>query len=336
MIMGNFLSLIAVENKKLWKRISTVIMIPILIALVFAWGGLEKLITNMVMNEAGNQTTSQSQSVGNWKDKLKAENTMLQKAIDEAEKSEWLQAKHGIDSDKRKIAENEYRINHDMEPSKDGNPDFWEVVTSLSVWSFIALLAVIACTALVAGEFSEGTMKTMIPRPFTRWQILTAKLIVVVLYTLVLTVVAFISALIVSLIFFGSHGIGDNVFLWIGGKIFCVPGLVGSLADFGLNFLTALVYVIFTFAICAMSRSRALATGLSIFLMLGGSFTTELAMNFSWGKYIFFADTNFSYFITKGAPFYGITLASALIICAAYCVAFLAAGYVIFMKRDIA
>lgn len=334
--MGNFMSLVAVENKKLWKRISTVIMIPILIALVIGWGGLEKLVLNLAMNAEENQKTSQSQSAGSWKDELKAENARLQKAIDRAEKSESFAAKQNIDKNKRQIAENKYRIEHDMEPSEDGNPDFWEVVTSLSVWSFIALLAVIACTALVAGEFSENTMKSMIPRPFTRWQILTAKFVAVVLYTLFLTFVAFISALIGSLIFFGTKGIGNNLFLWIGGKIVNVPGLVASLADFGLNFLTVLVYVIFTFAICAMSRSRALATGLSIFLMFGGSLTSELATRFSWGKYIFFADTNFSYFITSGAPFYGITLGSALLICAAYCVVFLAAGYITFMKRDIA
>jgi ABC-2 type transport system permease protein len=66
--------------------------------------------------------------------------------------------------------------------------------------------------------------------------------------------------------------------------------------------------------------------------MFGGSFTSQIADNFGWGKLIFFADTGFSSFLSRGAPFYGM----ALIICGVYCVAFLAAAYIAFSRRDIA
>jgi ABC-2 type transport system permease protein len=333
--MGSFLKLLSVENTKLWKRFSTKLMILILAAVIIGLCGLQKLSMDMVKNSPDySNKTSQSETV-DWKQQLNSTDAAMQAQIDSMEKSKVFSQKNSLDNLKKQLAENKYYLEHNQKPPESELDNFWDVMTGMGVWQLVALLAIIACTALIAGEFSESTMKTMISRPFARWQILTAKFISVFIYSLVLTIVSYLSSIIATALFFSTKGLDKGVLLWIGGNIVNVPGFAASLITFGMGFLSALVYIIFTFALSAVTRSRALATGLAIFLMFGGTFTALLAYNFSWVKYIFFADTNFSSFLTNGGPFYGISLSLALIICAVYCIAFFFAGYFTFAKRDI-
>lgn len=346
--MGNFLSLVAAENTKLWKRPSTRIMPLILVAVVIGLCGLIKVETSMIESGSVNVTTGQIQSQavpGGWRKSLELRNKVLQASIDTAEKSDRQIDKNQIDTEKMQVAKNRYYLDQNQRPDNindDGssnnkyNNNYWQTVMSAGMGSLVALFAIIACTALVAGEFSEGTMKTMISRPFLRWQILTAKLVVILSYTVFLSIISYAASLGAIAAFFGTGGAGNSVLLWINGSIVAMPGFGASLLAALLDLLATIVYLFLTFCLSAVSRSRSLATGLSIFLMFGGSFTSLIADNFGWGKLIFFADTGFSSFLSTGAPFYGITLSMALIICGVYCAVFLASSYFAFSHRDIA
>lgn len=326
---GSFLSLISVENTKLWKRLSTKLMLLIIIAIVVGFAGIYKAEQSIITKQENKASYSDS-----WKQQLKAEDAGLQKQIDTMEKSNVQSEKGNLDAVKMQIAVNKYHIENNIkpEPTKKG---FWDYLVNLDFSKFAALLVIIACSGLVAGEFSDNTMKTMITRPFARWQILTSKFIVSFIYAVVVLAVDYLAVLASTALFFGTGGIDKPLLLWIGGNIVNMSGFAGSLFLLGLQFLTVLVYLILTFALSSAFRSRALATGLSIFLMFGGSLSLLLADHFSWGKYVFFADTDFSNFVLMGAPFYGITLGLALVICAVYCVIFLVASYVTFARRDI-
>jgi ABC-2 type transport system permease protein len=329
---GNFLSLFTVENKKLWKRMATKIMIIIDVALIVFVCSMVKFY-NTTQKNSNNSSSKSSVTVG-WKQELKAEDVVLKQSIKTQEKLKTQIEKTGVDNSKKTLAENEYRIAHNLKPDNDNNT-YWQNVEEMDISFLIALFVIIACASLIAGEFSDGTMKTMITRPFSRWQILTAKLAAVLLYAAVLMAVTLAAVMVCIAAFFGTGGAATPLLFWVGGKVLCVNGFVGTLIIYGLDFLKVIVYMIFAFALASIFRSRAVATGFSIFLMLAGSYTKLLAMYFDWGKWIFFADTDFSTFVKNGAPFYGITLSLALIICAVYAAAFLFAGYFTFAKRDI-
>lgn len=347
--MGNFFSLLSVENTKLWKRISTKVMIIILIAIIVGLCGLSKAAQSMVTSTQENSSSSGGAGVTvksgssvqvsdsdknlTWQQKLEIEDKALQTSIDSMEKSSKQIEKNSLDSMKMELAENKYSISNNIKP--EDSKDFWYYVETSGFSKIIALFAIIACSALVAGEFSDNTMKTMIPRPFSRCEILTAKFIAVFLYSLVLMVIGFAVIIASIAMFFGTSGINEYQMLWTGGSVLYLPGFAAALVTAGLDFLEVLVYVFLAFGIAALSRSRALTTGLSIFLMFAGSFTTLAAMYFPWGKFILFSDTTFSTFVVHGAPYYGLTLGLALLICLAYCVVFLFGGYFAFTKRDV-
>lgn len=335
--MGRFLRLVGVENTKLWKRFSTKLMVLILAAIVVGLCGLMKaessLSQNVKLNSEG-VTKSDTAKIG-WKEQLRMSNKQIEEQIKTAEQSKYFSQKNSIDTLKKNLAENKYRIEHNMKPADNQFQDFWYMLVNSNMWQIVALFAIIACTALIAGEFSENTMKMTVTRPYARWQILTAKFAAILGYTVLLSVVAYLVMLGSFCLFFGTSQFGNHALLWIGGNIVDLPGIVSYLIVFGFDFLSVLVYVIFTLAICTLTRSRAFATGLSIFLMFGGTFTQLLAQHFSWGKFIFFVDTNFSSFVTTGSLIYDLTLGFSLVACFIYCVLFFAVGYFSFAKRDI-
>ena len=344
--MEHFLTLTLLENRKMWKRISTKIMPLIMVAIVIGFSFLLKAVSGYMEKYQSEKADAAVQMVsGDWRDQLQVTIAADQKQLDQLESSSASKmAKTQIGSLKKTIAEDQYRLDHDMDPAKDTgkNLSTWGHVVSVDTnmnpnfGGIIAMFMIIACSAAVAGEFSEGTMKMMISRPFHRWEILTAKLITTVLYGLMLFVCTLLLTFVMMGLLFGFKGIGSTALLWTGGKIIAVPAVCQALIVYGLDFLTALVYTIFAFLLAAVTRSRAMATGFSLFLLLvGGSLFQLLTIFYGWGKFVLFTVTGFSGFVLNGSPFVGTSLGFALILSLIYSAVFLFATYYVFAKRDI-
>jgi len=330
--MGDFFTLVSIENTKLWKRLSTKIMLIIMVVIIIGATGIVKYYN---VSHKASTTTKISE---NWKQKLKQGIALQKIQLKAAEKETNRMAKMSIGSSKKMIAESEYRIDNNIKP--ESKTSIWqrstEFATNAGYGGIIALLLIISCSALVAGEFSEGTMKMMISRPYRRHEILTAKLIATILYGLVLLGITFLLNFILIGIFYGFNGMGVKEMLWTNSKIIYIPAALKAIIVFGLEFLQVIIYVIVAFAISAISRSRSIATGFSLFLLLVGStIMRQLAIFFSWGKYLPFGLTNFSSFITQGAYIEGTTLAFAIGVSAIYSIIFCFVGYWVFEKRDI-
>ena len=344
--MEHFLTLTLLENRKMWKRMSTKIMPLILVACVVGFCFLLKAVSGYMEKYESQQSGTVTQTVsGDWQDQLQAAITADQQQLDQLEGSGASKmAKTQIGSLKKTIAEDQYRLDHDMDPAKDTgkNLSTWGHVVSVDTnmnpnfGGIIAMFMIIVCSAAVAGEFSEGTMKMMISRPYHRWEILTAKLITTVVYGLMLFAGTFILTFVMMGLLFGFKGVGSTALFWTGGKIIAIPAVCQALIVYGLDFLTALVYTIFAFLLAAVTRSRAMAIGFSLFLLLvGGSLFQLLTIFFGWGRYVLFTVTNFSGFLLSGSPFAGTSLGFALILSLIYSAVFLFASYYVFAKRDI-
>lgn len=330
--MGNFFTLVSIENTKLWKRLSTKVMLIIMMVIIVASTGIYKYFT--VKYPAPNDTKISE----NWKQDLQNKVVGEKEALRKTENEKNKMARTQIGMIKKSIAEDEYRINHNIKP--ETQKSVWTNVTkfdlSAGYGKLIALFLIIACAAVVAGEFSEGTMKMMISRPISRAEILTAKLVTTILYGLTLLLITFIVNFLLMGILFGFNGMGAKEMLWTGKSLLYVPAVLKTLIVFGLDFLEVIVYVIVAFAISAIFRSRSLATGFSLFLLLVGSGIIQmLAMYFSWGKYLPFGMSSFTNFVNVGTVIDGTSMGFAIAISAIYSVIFCFAGYFTFQKRDI-
>jgi len=331
--LGNFFTLVQIENMKLWKRLSTKVMLIMMIVIVIAATGIFKFYS------ISNNTSDITMVPESWKQDLQQKLAVGKAQLESLENSTDKSSKLLIGVTKKNIAEDEYRINNNIKP--ESRKSIWTRITDfdakINVYGKImALFLIVACAATVAGEFSEGTMKMMISRPYKRFEILTAKLIAIILYGLSLLLTTFLLNFIFLGMFFGFNGMGAREMLWTSSTILYVPAVLKTLIVFGLDFLEVLVYVLVTFAISAIFRSRSIATGFSLFLLLvGGGIVQMLASYFDVFKYLPFGVADFANFVNRGAVLDGTTLAFALIVSAIYSIIFCFASYIVFEKRDI-
>lgn len=372
--MGKFFALITVENTKLWKLLSTKIMLVIMVGIAVGYSFLFNYVNkieadisaknasasqaqsssspssasggriNVVVNKSGQQTPVEG---GDWKDDYRAQIKAAQKELDHDKKSSSVMDKINVGPLQKDIAEMQYEVDHNLKPEKSAglwgkNANIWQKMstsegeTNPNFGALVSLFAAIACSAVVAGEFSGGTMKAMISRPFGRSQILSAKLIVTLLYALLLMVLGMATFFVSMGLISGFGNFGLKEMMWTGGSILYIPSFVKMLVIYGLDFLAVIFYIILAFSLSALFRSRALATGVSIFLLLIGSGIFRILTEFfSWGKFIVFGVTDFSKYIQMGTIVYGTSLLFALVESAIYAAALLFAGYFVFQKRDI-
>lgn len=236
----------------------------------------------------------------------------------------------------QQIAINQYRLDHDIPPTAEYT--MWQFVSESTGMIMLAgLIAIVVAAGIVANEFSWGTIKVLLVKPFHRWKILLSKYIAVNLFLLSILSLLFVSLMIVGLVLFGKGGEASSIHLaYVDGVVVeknLLPHLINTylLNSLGVFFLVTMAYMI-----SAAFRISSLAVGVSIFLLLiGDIITTVLAMNFSWAKFILFANTNLGQYIDGTPLIEGMTMSFSITMLCIYFVIFHLLALVFFTKRDV-
>lgn len=149
--------------------------------------------------------------------------------------------------------------------------DLFSQLTQMT--SALNLFVVIVAASSVAEEFSRGTIKFLLIRPYTRGQILLSKFLVCLIYGLIGTAILFVSSLVFSNLLLGAQS-----------PLAVVSGFYGwnalevALASAGSNLLLVLLYISMTMFISAAIRSQSLAVGVGLGFLFGSSVINNLLM----------------------------------------------------------
>lgn len=312
------LNLIQNEWIKVFKQIGTYIMIGLLVLLVMGLGAINKY------------SDSTAKPVDDkWKEHLAESNKQSEQDMKEMPMVEEFL--------KKDIAINNYRIEHDLPPE-----------TSMNIWSFISdsanliniagLFVIIIAAGIVANEFSWGTIKVLLIKPYHRWKILLAKYITVILFMVLVLGILFVTASVIGAILFGTGSETSNIHLaYVNGVVEEQSLLFYLIKSYLLNSLSVFLLATMAFMISAVFRVSGLAIGISLFLLLmGGTVTQLLAMKFTWAKYSLFANTNLMQY-ADGIPLVeGMTLTFSIVMMIIYFLIFHVLAFVFFTKRDVA
>ncbi|MBV5121222.1 ABC transporter permease [Bacillus halotolerans] len=311
------LNLIYNEWIKIFSRVGTWVMIGILALTMIGWA----FLTNHFSTDEANPK---------WKETLQAQNADLKKAMkeDPSLKGQYEET----------ITINNYRIEHNI-PSDTGYT-VWSYVTDSAGFTILTgLFTIIIAAGIVANEFNWGTVKLLMIRPLSRFQILLSKYITVLLFGFLLLFILFMGSTLLGLVFFGTGGdTAANVHLIYKDGHVLEQNMLGYLAKTYLSeSVAALMLATMAFMLSAVFRNSSLAVGFSIFLLVTGTTATAfIAMKFDWAKYILFANVNLMQYV-EGSPLVeGMTMTFSIVMLAIYFVVFLLLAFGIFMKRDIA
>ncbi|WP_110114768.1 ABC transporter permease [Bacillus sp. CGMCC 1.16541] len=192
--------------------------------------------------------------------------------------------------------------------------------------SILPFFAIAIASGIVANEFDWGTIKFLLIRPAKRSKVLLSKYVTVLLVSLYLFFVFFVSSMLLGALLFGFEYIKDDAAL-----------IKSTLIGYGLSYVETIVATTFAFSISTVFRNSSLAVGLSVLLTLAGEGFVQLlsTLKVSWGKYLLYANTDFGQYIGGSEPlFEGMTASFSIFVTAVYMVLFLVASWWTFTKRD--
>lgn len=318
MQLSNFLKLVWNEQIKIYAKKSTWIMIALIAILVLGAGLLAKFMDGgVVTKEYG----------ADWQTELQEENAALMSEMEEDEFAGF--------SNPFVIEKNEFYLENDIKPLPY---DGWEYVLEMAILtSLLSLFTIIIAAGIVSDEFKWGTIKLLLIRPISRSKILGAKYVSVLLFSATLLISLVIFALVVGAVLFGLNGLTPMIVIESGTGYQQVSVWTEICQSYGFGMVTLVMMATFAFMMSTIFRSSGMAIGLSIFLMLAGNTIVGIISQYSWSKYILFANTNLRQYVNGAEPMIeGMTLTFSLTMLAIYFVAFLGAAWATFTKRDIA
>ncbi|MBC2370082.1 ABC transporter permease subunit [Listeria booriae] len=229
------------------------------------------------------------------------------------------------------------------------NVQFMLSINGISMF-LVALFSIVIASSVVASEFSFGTIKLLLIRPYKRWEILLSKYIVVMLYAVVLALFTLLITYLISGVLTSFGSLTQDV-----SDIIPTYSENGDILNTGLTAINALstqlgfflVELIFSmsiaFMVSSLLRSQALAVGIGLFLLfinsIAGGITLMLAEKFEWFKYIFVTPLYYINMNSNGMGNMeinsGLSTGLAIGILAVYYIVFMALSFVFFQKRDV-
>lgn len=220
---------------------------------------------------------------------------------------------------------------------QDDTTSAWSMIMTEVMISYmlITVFTIIIASSSVADEFTSGTIKLLLIRPWTRSKVLLSKYIAVLLYALGMVAVMLIFAIILNFILFGyrDETASEAISPLVSGSV------TGYLLKYVLlEYVTLVVTTTLAFMLATVFRSGALAIGLSLFLILGvNSFSPLLAsLKYKWADYILFIHLDLTQYLNGSPMRDGMTLGFSVLVLAVYYAIFVGLAWYVFKKRDVA
>ena len=141
---------------------------------------------------------------------------------------------------------------------------------------------VVMASGMISNEFSKGTIKFLLIRPYSRAKVIVAKFITTFIYALAFSALM----LVVTFVF-------CNVLLQPQSPVAAVdaynnwPAIGAALANLGLNLFLILLYMAIVFLLQTVTRSQALAVGFGVAILFGSSIL-NLVNSLIMAKYAWF------------------------------------------------
>lgn len=235
---------------------------------------------------------------------------------------------------------NEYALEHDVDINTIGN-----LRTIMGSFFNEYLLMLVIMIFMIAGsitsqEFSKGTIKLLLLKPYSRCKILLSKYITVILSIIMAFVIMLLIQLVVGGIFFGFGSLSDPIIVY--SNISDSITVVNIFNYVFMNFIGLLpcflLLATLAFAASTLFTNTSLAVVIGFVGYIGGNMISELlvSLKYWWIKYIFCFNWDLTPYIFNYYPsIKGVSLVFSIIVCVIYLLLLLVPTFIFFKRKDI-
>ncbi|MFG6496131.1 DUF2705 family protein [Fictibacillus sp. UD] len=315
-----WLSLLTNEWIKIFSRIRTWIFLALPIVIIIGVAVYDKVTTDEEVNN-------------NWKQEL-TEQIKNDKKLVEEEKKNGADEFY-IEMLETGIKQNEYAIANEISPYETTTWQFMKDMAPIS--SLIGLFVIVVASDIVSSEFSKGTIKMLLIRPYSRWKILLSKFLATLGFAFVMWLVVIASTWLVGGLAYGFGGM-DQSYLVVTENQQVKERLIVEyvFANIGVEFIELTALVALSFMISTLFMSNSVAIGVAMFTMFAGNTIVMLLANKDWIVYTLFANMDLSVLIDgQNQLIKDLTLPFSISVLAVYTALMLAITFTVFQKRDV-
>ena len=231
-----------------------------------------------------------------------------------------------------------YTLDNNKNLSNEGT-EIINIFYSEYLFIIIVMIFMIA-GGIASQEFSKGTIKQLLVRPYSRTKILLSKYITSISCIFIACFITFVFQLILGTIFFGTESLTTPIISYsnISDKITVMNIFVYSFKSFLGLLPTFLLLTTLAFAASTIFNNTALSIVISFAGFIGSDVVTELLAGFKkwWIKYIYCFNWNFTPYIFNNKPdIKGVSLGFSIIVCLVYLAILLIPSFIVFKNRDI-
>ena len=202
---------------------------------------------------------------------------------------------------------------------------------------FILIYVIMMAGSIVSEEYSRGTIKYLLTKPFRRSTILTSKLLVVLLLIPGIMIFMSLIEILIGGIILGFSSLSIPVVLFSDGAITSYS-VIGYLASEFLSIIPMyLVIGLLAFMMSTITASTSAAITVSFLFYLLGNVISNLALvyNLPIFKTCVSLYWDFSYLITNSTQPYNASFLTSILVIILYIMVMLFVSYFIFSKKDV-
>ena len=227
--------------------------------------------------------------------KIKNEQKSIRTGID-------YQSNRVLTAEQRKEYEDDIKINiykiennivNEEYSTKTNYRMMFESLASSFVITLIAIFAMIVAGGAISSEVSTGTIKFWALTPNKRWKILTAKILSIIFYLVVITLIMSILSIICANIFFDTEGY-EYIFVK-NGNVEKIGNTLFIIEYYFAKLIPVIIFAIFALMLSVITRNTSLSLGLSIATYMGNSIAMIIINSYikkDWIKIIPFNNLN--------------------------------------------
>ncbi|WP_027410517.1 ABC transporter permease [Anoxybacteroides tepidamans] len=243
-----------------------------------------------------------------------------------------------------RLQQQQYYLDHDINPSAPGAPTFMRMFVENSIELFLPLMIMVVVADLVSSEASGGTIKLLLTRPVKRWKVLLSKYIAMLLsVSFIVLLLALLSYLISGAVFgYGGWNLPLLTGFTINGEelnttnVHLIAQWKYLLVELSLAWFVSVVVGTLTFMLSVLMRSTAAVMGVMLAALISGAILSSMVSSWQSAKYLFMVNLSLTDYISGTAPpITGMTLGFSMSVLAVWGLVALFVSFIVFTKRDV-
>ena len=190
-----------------------------------------------------------------------------------------------------------YRLENNIPDASNGsNTNYrmrYELLAPMFSIAVISIAIIVIAGGTISNEISTGTIKFWALTPNKRWKIMTAKLLSILFYIIILVLITSLLSVAIANIFFEENG--ETYLYCKNGEVQEIGNILYTIEFYFVKAIPVVLFALFAVMLSTITRNTAVSVSFSVALYIGNGLAMQILNQFitkDWIKFIPFNNLN--------------------------------------------